>query len=809
MKHILLLASVILGFANATSAQTQIPIQWQNCLGGSQRDVANSIIQTNDGGYVVAGMTESIDGDVSGYNGNRDFWVVKISSTGALQWQKCLGGSGYDEAKSIKQTADGGYVVAGVTESTDGDVTGLNGSYDFWVVKLTGSGALQWQQCFGGSLEDVANSIVQTTDGGYILTGKTNSPDGDVSGYHDNLASQLDDIWVVKISSSGSLQWQKCLGGWAIEAGNSIIQTNDGGYAVAGYATVEDGDVTGYNGGDTDLWVVKLSSSGSIQWQKCLGGTGSYASFEGETAKSIIQTPDGGYIVAGSTNSNDGDVTGFHAGTQHRDFWVVKLNGIGALQWQKCLGGTGDDIAYSIFATTDGGCVVAGTTTSDDGDVGASPIGSTIWTIKLSSFGTLQWQKRIGGPSTGVAGANSIANSVIQTTDGDFVLTGHVSSNGGDVSGFNGGYSDYWVVKLHECTAVPSASITVAGSSTICSGDSVVLTANGGGDYLWSLWSGGVTTSQSILVDGGQYSVTVSDAYNCVATADTTINVTYPIDWARLCLITVDSSTGFNQLIWEKTDGYNTAWFKIYKQNNFTSQFDSIGLVHIDSLSVFTDYNSNPNQQSATYYIGTIDSCGNEAFGLAFQYGHTTIHLSANQGINNQVNLQWNAYNGFNYSNFEIYRSNNGGAFAQIGSVANSSFSYTDLNPPGGSNYYYVAVTNPNGCNPSRSVNSSISNILDGQGNPFITGIKDFDECHVIVYPNPAKDIIEVNATKLVVTEGCSAKIINALGQVVLSQTINQLSFDINVSHLVSGSYALQIINPSTNQAAFKRIVIE
>ncbi len=146
-------------------------IQWQKCFGGSSHDEPFSIHQTTDGGYIVAGYTDSNDVDVSGNHGDTDFWLVKLNSSGSIQWQKCLGGSYWDMAYSIQQTSDGGYIVAGYTISNDGDVSGNHGGYDFWLVKLNSSGDIQWQKCLGGSTNDEAHSIQQTTDGGYIVAG--------------------------------------------------------------------------------------------------------------------------------------------------------------------------------------------------------------------------------------------------------------------------------------------------------------------------------------------------------------------------------------------------------------------------------------------------------------------------------------------------------------------------------------------------------------------------------------------------------------------------------------------------------------
>ncbi len=363
---------LILAFAlvqQTTFAQQAPALQWQKCYGGTNGDIAWSIQPTTDGGYIMAGDTSSIDEDVTGNHGGRDIWVVKINSTGTLQWKKALGGTSDDYSQSIRPTPDGGYILAGATSSTDGDVTGNHGGYnDAWVVKLSSTGSVQWQKTLGGTNDEYANSIQPTPDGGYILASTTFSTDGDVIGNHG-----IDDAWIVKLDATGAIVWQKALGGTAWEDVSSIQSTTDGGYVMAGYTRSNDGDVTGNHGTD-DAWVVKLSSTGSVQWQKCLGGTGN------EGAYSIQPTADGGYIVAGATSSINGDVTGIHGGA---DVWVVKLSSVGNLQWQKALGGTGEDYANGIQPTADGGYIVAGQTNSTDGDVTGNHGGNDVWVVKL------------------------------------------------------------------------------------------------------------------------------------------------------------------------------------------------------------------------------------------------------------------------------------------------------------------------------------------------------------------------------------------------------------------------------------------
>lgn len=349
-------------------------IQWQKTYGGSNMEYANSIVQTTDGGYVVVGQSNSVDGDLTANHGGFDYWIYKLDDSGNMIWQHSYGGSGDDIPNSVQQTTDGGFIVAGISGSTNGDVTGNHGTDDYWVIKLDASGVLQWQKCYGGSWYDWAMSVGLTTDGGYIINGFGGSNDSNITGSHG-----LTDMWIVKTDSVGTIQWQKSHGGSSYDYGYSCKQTNDGGYIAAGYSTSINGDVT-VNHGNSDYWIVKTDSAGDIQWQKSLGGS------KEEETKVVRQTVDGGYIVAGYSRSVNGDVAGLHdTSGYYYDCWIVKLLPTGDIDWQKCLGGHLQDLAYDIDITADGGCVIAGTTNSIDGDVSGGHGDMDFWIVKLSS----------------------------------------------------------------------------------------------------------------------------------------------------------------------------------------------------------------------------------------------------------------------------------------------------------------------------------------------------------------------------------------------------------------------------------------
>jgi len=344
----------------------------QKTFGGNGDDVAHSVQETTDGGYIVAGYTTSF-GDV-----DPDVYVLKLNSDGSLAWEKTFGGSSWDKAYSIQQTTDGGYIVAGYITSFGA----LNA--DVYVLKLNSDGSLAWEKTFGGNGDDGATSIQQTTDGGYI-----------VAGYTDSFGAGGSDAYVLKLNSDGSLAWQKTFGESGHDRAYSIQQTTDDGYIVAGYTDTFGAD-------NHDIYVLKLNSDGSLAWEKTFGGN----HYDG--AYSIQQTTDGGYIVAG------GYITSF--GAVDRDIYILKLNSDGSLAWEKTFGGNNYDEAYSIQQTTDGGYIVAGCT----GSFGAGNY--DVYVLKLNSDGSLAWQKTFGGVS------EDYAYSVQETADGGYIVAGDTYS---------------------------------------------------------------------------------------------------------------------------------------------------------------------------------------------------------------------------------------------------------------------------------------------------------------------------------------------------------------------------------------------
>lgn len=329
-------------------------LEWQKNFGGSKTDIAKSVIQTNDDGFFITGYTSSSDKDITLNKGKNDIWCIKTDFNGIIEWQKTFGGSEDDRGNYGFQTKDGGYIICGSTNSTDGDAIGNLHIVDYWVVKTDSVGNIKWQRTYGGNYVDVANKIIEVNDG-YIVIGYSSSTNGDIT---NNLGGP--DVWIIKIDTGGNLVWQKNYGGSSSEDGVAIIPTvGQDGYIFTGYTKSVDSMVS-VNNGKEDFWVVKIDGSGNLLWEKTYGGTQKDVGYNIAIAAS-------GYVISGFTESNDIDVSGNHSALG--DFWVINIDANGSLKWQRALGGTGIESACCIVPKQNVSFVVLGKSDGLGGDI--------------------------------------------------------------------------------------------------------------------------------------------------------------------------------------------------------------------------------------------------------------------------------------------------------------------------------------------------------------------------------------------------------------------------------------------------------
>ena len=379
------------------SEEKQPPdILWARTFGGSSSEEGRSVQQTLDGGYIVAGCTRSFGA------GNWDVWLVKTDSSGDTLWTRTFGGNRQDWANFIQQTSDGGYIVVGYTNSS-----GFLSS-DLWLIKTDESGDTLWTKIFGigafNSPLDEGMCVQQTSDGGYIVTGYTESSGS--GGY---------DIWLIRTDELGDPVWTKTFGGSAREEGRSVQQTLDGGYIVTGFTR-------SFGAGDSDVWLIKTDESGDTLWTKTFGG------IDQDEGYFVQQTSDGGFIIVGETCSYG---TGFRGLS---DLWLIKTDESGDTLWTKTHGAYYRDVGSSLQQTSDGGYIITGWSESY---VGGS---SDVWLIKFDEFGNDVWTRTFWTPDP------DIGHFVQQTFDGGYIITGQTSPFN---TNWNGpGWTDVLLIRI-------------------------------------------------------------------------------------------------------------------------------------------------------------------------------------------------------------------------------------------------------------------------------------------------------------------------------------------------------------------------
>lgn len=439
--QILLIVYCLITLLTSKNLIAQSPsIAWQKTIGGDNYDELKITKRTADGGFISGGISKSGNTGIKGSQnmGEEDYWIVKQYPNGVINWEISFGGIDIDMLKSIQQTSDGGFIVGG--QSTSGisrDKTELSyGNSDFWVLKLDPAGHIIWQKDFGGTNEDLFTSIQPTSDGGYIVCGYSNS---DSSGIKTQNSNGDYDYWILKLNATGDLVWQKTIGGAGFEMLTSLQQTEDGGYLIGGNSNSSvSGDKTQFSFGGQDIWVLKLDGTGNIIWQKSFGGN----STDGLSA--IQQITDSTFILGGYSNS---PISGnkLEAAKGMEDFWLIKINSIGEIAWQKTIGGANADVIADVKKTLDNGFVLGGYSNSDiSGDKTEASFGEMdYWIIKVDSIGDMEWQKTVGGNDYDIISAIELDN------DGGVILGGTSRSY---ISGLKSedsyGSMDFWVLKL-------------------------------------------------------------------------------------------------------------------------------------------------------------------------------------------------------------------------------------------------------------------------------------------------------------------------------------------------------------------------
>lgn len=383
----------------------QLNDEWKKSYGGEAKDIAKSVIFTNDGGLLIAGSTRSFGpGKLS------NFHLIKTNNNGYTEWKRTYGGKYNDEAEDIIQTQDGGYAIAGSSESFKGKAQD-----DFYMIKTDSEGRKQWDFGDGGDYDEKCYSIVQTDDGGYLLAGSTIT-----------FGDRGEDFWVIKVDSNGNKTWSKTYGGDGDDICRSIIKTGDGNYLLAGHT-----DSFGDPGQGS--YLIKINEEGEKIWERASGGP-----FD-DYVYDVILDEDGGFVYVGSTTSY---------GSGEESFWLVKTDPEGHEEWNYSSDGDYDEVAYSVVKTDNGNYLMGGYTSS------YGQGGRDFWAVEVDQEGEVVSKKTFG------SGGDEIAYSVAKSENGKYALAGYTDSYGA-------GQSDFWVVKIGKPYRIPVLWVVVGSAGIV------------------------------------------------------------------------------------------------------------------------------------------------------------------------------------------------------------------------------------------------------------------------------------------------------------------------------------------------------
>jgi hypothetical protein len=429
---------LVLPIVFSTSSYSQ-DILWEKSYGGKNAEYLFDAQPTADYGFILAGssLSNKTGNKTGDNNGDLDYWVWKMDEKGELDWQKSFGGSGFDLLQSIKNTRDGGFILAGTSSSNAGfqKKDTCRGVTDYWVIKLDAKGEEQWQKTIGGNGQDELLCAFQTRDGGYMLGGSSSSSPAIIETNNPNEKKGSDtkpdlyakseksrgnmDYWIVKLDKDGLVQWQKTYGGEYADLLRSMEQTKDGGYILGGYSTSQQsGEKANSNNGIGDYWIIKIDDIGEIEWQKTYGGSGDNQLYV------IHQTQDGGYIAGGNSNSTTPLTSMGGSVRSGTDFWVLKMDEKGAIVWSETYDFGKVDILTSLVENKDHTYLIGGYAQNESSNSFEKAIKkdeegiNDYIAVKISDIGEVLWDKTVG------SAGEDVLRKLIETRDGGYLLAG-------------------------------------------------------------------------------------------------------------------------------------------------------------------------------------------------------------------------------------------------------------------------------------------------------------------------------------------------------------------------------------------------
>ncbi|MBK9413386.1 MAG: T9SS type A sorting domain-containing protein [Bacteroidetes bacterium] len=788
-------------------------ILWSKLIGGTDTDEGSSIIATSDGGVAVCGFSASVDGDFTGHIGsfNYDIVIIRMDSLGNILWIKNYGGTSEDRSYSFVETAEGGFMVAGTTSSTDSMVSVHNGLSDIWVFKTDFSGSLIWEYSYGGSSVDWANSIFLTADQGAIIGGYTHSDDSIITTYHGG-----SDYWAVRIDSNGTVLWNQCFGGLGNDWGTGITQTSDGGFAMVGLSLSSDSLVTDHQG-VRDSYVVKFSDTGVLQWHKSVGGT-NY-----EDGYDIFEDLDGNLIVGGTSMSSDGYYIGNFGWW---DYSVVKLDMLtGSKIWSATYGGSSADYAISIIPDGNGSYLIAGNSKSSDFNVDSNYGDWDMWIAKLTdNYNVVSGQYYVDINSNSVydAGDQPLINRLVSDTVNNYFAFTDTLGNYEFLIADTGTFSYSPVVQQYYTVTPPIHTSTFT----------LLNTADSGKDFIAAPIPGLVDLQIDLIAltrfrPGFAMSYLLS--YENIATANDSGTIIMVLDTN----LTFDSASVSPDLI----NGDTLIWYNIFMEPNQAANIVIYATID-PTTPIGTDIVTTASVQNG---VGVTDEYIDD--NSTIWTGLTTGSFDPNDKAVSIDKIYTNQFPNVPFLNYVIRFQNTGNDTAFTVVVRDtmssmfdmSTFSMIESSHPAVVDFQpltrtmtftfsniLLADSNINETNSHGYIHYKVkplSNLSDGDmientagiyfdfNPPVITNtavtqillptrINQISDFNFGLYPNPSSGKLTVTLSENYINKKAFVQIVNSLGEIVYSKSeaLSKNKIDLNTSDLATGLYIVRVV---------------
>jgi len=829
-------------------------VLWAKSAGGSY-DCGNSIATDISGNvYITGDFTDQITfGNITlNDSGDGDIFIAKYDSEGNVIWAKSAGGGCIEYSDCITIDASGNIYITGCYSSrtiTFGNITLINpiGGSNIFIVKYDFEGNVLWAKNSEGTLNDYAIGIAIDIVGNAYITGYFYSSTivfGNTTLTNAGGNNESPDIFIVKYDPNGNMLWAKSAGGGGWDFGNYIAKDITGNVYITGNFDSQvitfDSVALANAGTGSDIFIVKYDPSGNVLWVKSAGGD-----HNNDKSNSVATDTSGNIYITGSFASpeiNIGSTTLINVG--NNDIFIAKLGIIiasnngpvcegsmltltattvpeASYTWTGPNGFTSNlqnlilsDSAtvimsgnYYVTATTNEGVSITDSTHVTVNPFPPLPLAGYNNPVCTGSLLSLTVNS-IPNATYSWTGPNGF-NSTLQNPTVSYQATPEMTGTYSVTATVNGCSSPIGTTEVI-INSLPETPI--AGSNgPVCLGSPLSLTANTipNASYHWTGSYGFTSSEQNPVVSNnaqpwmsGLYYVIATDNNGCVSEAGlTNVSIVDIQPTSEICVISVDSITGHNVVVWDKPVTEAINHFNVYTEGTQAGVFELIGTVPYNSFSIYTDTLSNPAQQAYRYKISVVDTCGNESGLSTF---HKSIHLSIGQGMGTTFNLAWSHYEGFTYPTYNIYRGTNPSIMTLLTVISSTLDSYTDLTPPAGYVYYQIEAVNPSPCSifKQTNYNSARSNIVSNNTN----AVPEYpNESEISIYPNPAGDELTITIPTYSAVNHTTLELFDIYGKLLKSVTVTGNTTTVDISGYSAGVYVVRFMD--SKGIAAKRIV--